>query len=97
VGIIELGFADLTDHPVDQGNLLLVFLVSLADGLIHGVVVHLVGAGFDHDDLFAGGDHGHVQIGGLALLGRGVEDQLAVHKAHLQRGHRAVPGDVGDG
>ncbi len=57
----------------------------------------LVGAGLDHDHLLAGGDHGHVQIGDLALLAGGVEDQLAVHQAHLQSAHGAVPGNVGDG
>ena len=48
-------------------------------------------------DLLVGGNHGHVQVRDLALLAVGVEDQLAVHKTHLQGAHRAVPGDVGDG
>ena len=97
VGVLELGLADLLHHLIDEGDLLLVLLVGLLDGLEHDIVGHLVGAGLDHDDLLAGGDDGHVQIADLALLAVGVEDQLAVHQAHLQGGHGAVPGNVGDG
>ena len=67
------------------------------DGLEHHIVGHLVGAGLDHDHLLGGGDHGDVQVGDLTLLAVGIKDQLAVHKTHLQRAHRAVPGDIGDG
>jgi len=97
VGIVELGLADLGHHLVDEGDLLLVLLVGGADGLEHHIVGHLVGAGLDHDHLLAGGDDGHVQVADLTLLGVGVEHQLAVHQTHLQRGHGAVPGNVGDG
>ena len=97
VGIVELGLADLGHHLVDEGDLLLVLLVGLLDGLKHDVVGHLVGAGLDHDHLLAGGDYGDVQVGDLTLLAGGVEHQLAVHQAHLQGADRAVPGDVGDG
>ena len=97
VGIVELGLADLVDHLVDEGDLLLVLLVSHLDGLEHGVVGHLIGARLDHDHLLAGGHHGHVQIGDLALLAVGVQHQLAVHQTHLQGAHGAVPGNVGDG
>ncbi|MPM71221.1 hypothetical protein SDC9_118184 [bioreactor metagenome] len=96
VGILELGLADFAHHLVDEGNLLLVLLVGHADGLVHSVVADLIGAGLDHNHLFAGGDHGHVQIGSLVILRVGVENQLSVHKAHLQRRHGAVPRNVGD-
>ena len=97
VGIVKLGLADLGDHLVDQGHLLLIFLMGHADGLEHHVVGHLVGAGLDHDHLLAGGHNGHVQIADLALLADGIEHQLPVHQAHLQSAHGAVPGNVGDG
>ena len=97
VGIVELGLADLGDHLVDQLDLLLVLLVGLLNGLEHLVVGDLVGAGLDHDHLLAGGDHGDVQIRDLALFAGGVDDQLAVHQAHLHGAHRTVPGDIGDG
>ena len=97
VRIVELGLADLGDHLIDELDLLLVFLVGLLDGLEHLIVGNLVGAGLDHDHLLAGGDHGDVQIGDLALLAGGVDDQLTVHKAHLHGAHRAVPGNVGNG
>ena len=97
VGIVELGLADLGHHLADQGNLLLVLLMGHADGLEHHIVGHLVGAGLDHDHLLSGGHHRHVQIADLALLAGGIEHQLAVHQAHLQGAHGAVPGDVGNG
>ena len=83
VGIVKLGLADLGDHLVDQGHLLLIFLMGHADGLEHHVVGHLVGASLDHDHLLAGGHNGHVQIADLALLAGGIEHQLPVHQAHL--------------
>ena len=97
VGIVELLLADFGNHPVDKLHLLLVFLVGHLDGPEHGVVVHLVGSSFNHDHLFPGGHHGHVQVGNLPLLAGGVENELAVHQAHLHRAHGAVPGDVGNG
>ncbi len=92
VGIVELGLANLGNHPVDQLHLLLVFLMGQLNGAEHGVVVHLVGAGFDHDHFLARGHHGHVQIGNLSLLAGGIEHQFTVHQANLQRTHRAIPG-----
>ena len=97
VRVVELGLADLGDHAVDELDLLLVLVVGKLDGLVHGVVIDLVRAGLDHDDLLAGGNDGDVKVGDLALLARGVEDKLAVHKADLERADRAVPGDVRDG
>ena len=67
------------------------------DGTVHRVVIDLVRARLDHHDLLAGGDDGHVKVGDLALLARGVEDQLAIDETDLQRADRAVPGNVGDG
>ncbi len=84
VGVLELGLADLLHHLIDEGDLLLVLLMGLLDGLEHHGVWDLVGAGLDHDDLLAGGDDGHVQVGDLTLLAIGVDHQLAVHQAHLQ-------------
>ena len=97
VRVIELGLADLGDHAVDELDLLLILVVGKLDGLVHGVVVDLVRAGLDHDDLLAGGDDRDVKIGDLALLGVGVEDELAVHKTDLERADRTVPRDIGDG
>ncbi len=95
--IVELGLADLGDHAVDELDLLLVLVVGKLDRLVHGVVIDLVRAGLDHDDLLAGGNDRDVEIRNLALLGVGVEHELAVHKADLQRADGAVPGDIGDG
>ncbi|CAN3989081.1 Guanine deaminase, partial [Dysosmobacter welbionis] len=62
VRILKLGLAHLGDHLIDQGDDLLVLLMGHLDGLEHLVVGDLVGAGLDHDHLFAGGDHGDVQV-----------------------------------
>ena len=97
VGIVELGLADLGDHAVDELDLLLILVVRQLDGTVHRVVIDLVRARLDHNDLLAGGDNGHVKVGDLALLARGVEDQLAIHETDLQRADRTVPGNVGDG
>ena len=97
VGIVELGLADLGDHLIDEGDLLLILLVGHTDGLKHHIVGHLISAGLDHDHLLARGHHGHIQVADLALLAGGVKEQLAVHQAHLQGGHRPIPGNVGNG
>ena len=97
VRVVELGLADLGDHTVDELDLLLVLVVGKLDGLVHRVVVDLVRAGLDHDDLLAGRDDRDVEIADLALLRVGVEHEFAVHKADLERADRAVPGDIGDG
>ena len=97
VGIVELGLADLGDHAVDELDLLLIFVVRQLDGTVHRVVIDLVRAGLDHNDLLAGRDDRDVEIADLALLRVGVEHELAVHKADLERADRAVPGDIGDG
>ena len=97
VRVVELGLADLGDHAVDELDLLLVLVVGKLDGFVHGVVVDFVRTGLDHDDLLASRDDRDVEIADLALLGVGVEHELAVHKADLERADRAVPGDIGDG
>ena len=97
VGIVKLGLADLLHHPVDEGDLLLDLVKGQLDALQHGLVIHLVGAGLDHDHLLAGGDHGGGHVGLVALRLVGVEDDLAVHQTHADAAHRAVPGNVRDG
>ena len=67
------------------------------DGIQHGDLVHLVGAGLDHDDLLLGGGNGELQVADIALLQSGVDHQLAVHQTHEHAGDGAVPGNVGDG
>ena len=82
---------------VDEGDDLLDLHVSGLDGVQHGVLVHLVGTGLDHDDLVHGGGNGQGQVALLALLLGGVQDDLAVHQAHLHTADGAVPGDLRHG
>ena len=97
MGVIELRLADFSHHLVNQGDLLLIFLMGHLNRLEHGIVIHLIASGLDHDDLFAGRNHGHIQIRDLPFLAVGIEDQFPVHKTHLQRAHGTSPGDIGNG
>ena len=67
------------------------------DGIVHDVIGQLLGAGLNHDHLLVGGGHGQIELGGVLLLVGGVEDDLAVHIAHLQAADGAGPGDAGIG
>ena len=67
------------------------------DGVEHGVVVHLVGAGLDHGHQIGGGGHRNVHVRLFLLFGGGVDDIFPVHQAHHHAGDGAIPGDVGDG
>ncbi len=97
VGLADLGTVDL----LPLGNELLLLLAEGSKGLLaklhggeHVVLGDLVGAGLDHRDE-VGGDHQlQVQIGDLALLVGGVDDQLAgLHvAADPHAGQRALQG-----
>ena len=54
----ELGLADLRLHFLDESDHLLYLGKALHDGFQHGVIVHLVGTGFDHADLFGSTGNG---------------------------------------
>ena len=94
---IDLRLTALGHDAVDELDDLLDLHVSGLDGVQHGVLVHLVGTGFDHDDLVHGGGNGQGQVADLALLLGGVQHDLAVHQTHLHAADGAVPGDVGHG
>ena len=99
VGVVvgHLVPADLGHDLVDEGHLLLDVLVGGHDGVVHDVVGQLLGAGLNHDHLLVGGGHSQIELGGVLLLVGGVEDNLAVHIAHLQAADGAGPGDAGIG
>ena len=91
---VDLRLAALCNDAVDEGDDLLDLNVGGLDGIEHGVLVHLVGTGLDHHDLVHGGGNGQGQVAHLALLLGGVQDDLAVHQAHLNTADGAVPGDL---
>ena len=93
---VELGLANLGHDAVDEVHDLLVGGVTGHDGIEHGVVVNLVGAGLDHSHQIGSGGDGHVHLGALLLLSGGVDDELAVNQTHDNAGDGAIPGDVGD-
>ena len=69
----------------------------MADAVQHDLVGDLVSACLDHNHLFTGSHHGGQHFADLALFLVGVDDDLAIHIAHVDAAHGAVPGDVGDG
>ena len=93
----ELGLADLGLYLLDEGDHLLHLCKALHNGLQHGVVVHLVGAGLDHADLIGGAGNGQLQVALLALLGVGGQDDLTIHQTDIDAGNGPVPRDIGDG
>ena len=94
---IDLRLAALGHDAVDEPDDLLDLHMSGLDGVQHGVLIHLVGTGLDHDDLVHGGGNGQGQVALSALLLRGVQDDLAVHQTHLHAADGAVPGDLRHG
>ncbi len=94
---VDLRLAALGDDAVDEGDDLLDLDVGRLDGVEHGVLVHLVGTGLDHDDLIHGGGNGQGQIALATLLLRGVQDDLAVHQTDLHAADGSVPRDLGHG
>ena len=71
--------------------------MSQHDAVVHGVIIHFVGTGLDHDHLFGRTCYGQLQIAELSLLGGGIDDQFSVHQTYLNAGNGPVPGNVGDG
>ena len=93
---LDLFLADFLDDLVDERDDLLDLFVGEHDGVQHFVLGNDLGAGFDHHDGFLRACDGHVDVGSSSLLGRGVDDESAVHSADDDGTGRAVPGNVGD-
>ena len=92
-----LRLTDLGHDAVDKGQHLLDLFVTGADGLHHGLLVDLVGAGLDHNDLLLAGSQGQGQVAVLALLLGGVQHDLAVHQTDGHTGDGAAPGNIRHG
>ena len=92
---VDLGLAPLCHDAVDELDDLLDLHMGGLDGIKHGVLVHLVSACLDHDDLVHGGGNGKSKVALAALLLGGVQHDLAVHQTHLHAADGTVPGDVG--
>ena len=92
----ELGLADLRLHLFDEGDHLLHLGKALHDGFQHGVIVYLIGAGFDHADLFSGAGNGKLQVALLALLGVGGQNDLTIDQTDIDAGDGLVPRNIGN-
>ena len=96
--ILELRLADLGDHLVNEVEDGLKMLMRLHDALVHHVVRDLIGLRLDHDYLLvSGGDGGDHAVAVVALLLRGVEEELLPVPAEHDTGDGAVEGNVGNG
>ena len=95
--ILELGLADLGDHPVDEVEHGLKMLVRLHDALVHHVVGDLIRLRLDHDDLLVRGGDGRRHAVGFLLGGGGVEEELLTVPAEDDTGDGAVERDIGNG
>ena len=69
-------------------------LVGKEERLDHVGLGDLLGAALDHHDRVLGGGDDEVEIGGRALLGGRVGDELAVDAPNAHAGDRSVEGDV---
>ena len=95
-GIFELGLAYLVNDCVDEAEKFLYLLMREHDCVVHDLIVYLVCACLDHNDLFHGGGNRELEVGHLLLLGRGVDDILTVDKTDVETADRSVPRDIGD-
>ena len=93
----ELGLANLGHDGVDELDDLHVGLVGDPDALVDDVLGGFLGLGLDHDNLLEGGGDAHEAVGGVPLVGGGVDDILAVQMGDVGGGHGTVPRDVGAG
>ena len=91
-----LFLAALSHNGVDKPDDFLVYFMGLKDGVNHDLLRNLIGAGFNHDDLFPGGGHGQGHVRHLLLVGSGVDDEFAVNQTYLRGSAGTCKGDVGN-
>ena len=93
---LELLLADLSLDIADESDQLLDLGVACNDGVEHSVIVNLVSACFDHNDLVLGTCNGKVKVISCSLLESGVKNDLAVNQTNADAADRAVPGNIGN-
>ena len=96
VTLVHVG-AELVHELLLHAAVLLDLLVGELDGLEHVVLGNLVHLTFDHHDIFLGGGDHEVQVGALACLETGIDDELAVDAGDAHFGDRAAERQVGGG
>ena len=95
-GELLLGLADLAYDVLLELDDALDLLVGEEDGLEHDFLAHFVGARLDHQHGFLGAGHGQIQSADFALLLGGIDNELVVHKADVDRAYGAGEGDLAD-
>ena len=93
---LELLLADLSLDIADESDQLLDLGVACDDGVEHSVIVNLVSACFDHNNLVLGTCNGKVKVISCSLLESGVKNDLAVNQTNADAADRAVPGNIGN-
>ena len=95
--IAKLGFANFGYHFFDEAAEFLNFFMAGDDRFEHLLVRDLIGTGFYHADfLFTAGNR-KLQIALLRLFQIGADNNFTVYNAHLNSGHRAIPGNIRNG
>ena len=95
-GDFRLRLAKFGLHGDNQIDYRLVGFMGQPQRLEHHVFGQFVGAGFHHQDIVARAGCHQVEAAVQHLVGRGIDDKLAVHKADRRGRNRAAPGDVAD-
>ena len=68
--------------------------MAKANGIKHDLVRHLVGTGFDHDNLILVGGQGDIHITLCPFLHIGVNDGLSVNKSQNDTGNGAIKRNI---
>ena len=66
------------------------------DSIEHGLLVHLIGTCFDHNDLLGTAGNGQIQVILLALLKSRIQNDLTVDQTNTDASDRAVPRNIGN-
>ena len=93
---LVLGLAHVGAHLVDDLNHALHGLVGQLERVEHHLFGEFARPGLHHEDVVLGAGHHQVEAAVIHLLRRGVDHELAVHKADGGAGDGAAPRNVAD-
>ena len=97
MGLIrKLRLAYLGNNAVDEGNKTLDLLVCGHNGIKHGVIIDLISASLDHNDLLHRAGNGQLEVTLLSLGSGRIDDYLAVDQSDENSRDRSVPRNIGD-
>ena len=89
-------FSALSNDLVDESDDLLVYFVSLVDGLDHLVLRDLVSSGLDHDNFLSCGSYCKLKVRNRFLYKCRVDDELTVDHTNLCSCTWTIERDIGN-